>query len=92
MIKSHLDFLQQQQEEAIIFDGCFNMLDSQRASWIEGSQSELLGNLDYLEGARGHIARLRDEILKDKMNANTNADFETNKNNDGTFAANPIAT
>lgn len=65
VIRNDLSDLQQQ-EESIIFDGCFDMRDPNRSRWIQDTQSELLANLDYLEEAKKHIARLRDEILHDK--------------------------
>lgn len=53
------------QEESIVFDGCFNMHDPNRSGWIEAARLELGQNLDYLGEAKKHIARLRSEITDD---------------------------
>jgi hypothetical protein len=52
------------QEESLVFDGCFNVHDPNKSSWIEATRLELNNNLDYLTEARRHIFRLRGEIIK----------------------------
>lgn len=64
-IKRRLTELQSQ-EESMILDVCFNVPEPGRSHWIEANRAELLGNLEYLEGAKRHISRLRDEIMGDK--------------------------
>lgn len=55
------------QEESLVFDGCFNMHDPNKSSWIEATRLELNSNLDYLTEAKRHILRLRGEIVNDEL-------------------------
>lgn len=96
----------QQHEEALIFDGCFNVLDAERPAWLEASRAELNNNLDYLKEAQKHILRLKSEIMDDKLKNNlvvtsaspVNSDNNNNSsnNNNGisnsySATSNPIA-
>lgn len=80
-----------QQEEALIFDGCFDLLDKRKPSWFEATRLELSSNLDYLEEAKKFILRLKGEILDDKLKVQRHENLE---NQNGTIfsASTPIAT
>jgi hypothetical protein len=64
LIKAELSDLDVQ-EESLVFDGCFNMHDPNKSSWIEATRIELNNNLAYLNEAKRHILRLRNEIIND---------------------------
>lgn len=72
IVKNELSELQTQ-EESIVFDGCFSMHDPGRSNWIEAQRIELINNLDYLEEAKKHIFKLRNEIIDDKLSKLTEA-------------------
>lgn len=55
------------QEEALVFDNCFDVQNARNSSsLLEATKLELVNNFDYLQEAKRHIARLRSEIIQDK--------------------------
>lgn len=64
-IRSDLNELAQQ-EDALIFDNCFEIQNSGKSSWIDATRSELINTFEYLQEAKRHISRLRSEIIQDK--------------------------
>lgn len=68
-----------QQEEAMIFDGCFDLLDKRKPSWFGKARSDLSSNLDYLEEAKKFITRLKAEIMNDKLSVQGNGNLDGQK-------------
>lgn len=62
----------QKQEESLIFEKCFNILNDSKQTndWIEGTRLELYNNLNYMQEAKKYISKLKDEILEDKLKLN----------------------
>lgn len=60
----------QNQEESIIFEKCFQIYQPNKAFQIESKRLELNDTLEYLEEAKKHISRLRQDILEDKLRFN----------------------
>lgn len=68
-----------QQEEAMIFDGCFDLLDKRKPSWFGKTRLDLSSNLDYLERAKKFISRLKAEIMDDKLRVQGNGNLDSQK-------------